>query len=75
MTAQPALTGWYVFGDYCSGRFWTIDAAKAADGFQDPIVVLDSGRNISAIAEDASGELIATDLGSGELLRMVATPD
>ena len=73
--AQPALQGWYVFADYCSGRFWVIDAAAAADGIQQPSLVLESGRNISAIAPDSVGELIATDLGSGELLRVVATPD
>jgi glucose/arabinose dehydrogenase len=73
--AQPALQGWYVFADYCSGRFWVIDAAAAAGGIQAPNPVLDSGRNISAIAPDSAGELIATDLGSGELLRIVATPD
>ena len=66
--AQPDLVGWYVFSDYCSGMFWAIDAAT--DGPQPPIAVLDSGRSISAIAEDAAGELYATDLG-GELLRIV----
>jgi glucose/arabinose dehydrogenase len=73
--AQPILQGWYVFADYCSGRFWVIDAAAAASGIQPPNLVLDSGRNISAIASDGAGELIATDLGSGEVLRVVATPD
>ena len=67
--AQPALAGLYVFADYCSGKFWAIDAA--GDAFREPIPVLDSGRNISAIAEDSAGELFATDLASGELLRVV----
>jgi glucose/arabinose dehydrogenase len=73
--AQPALTGWYVFADYCSGLFWVIDAAAAATGFQPPALVFASERNISAIAEDADGELLATDIGSGELLRIVAVPN
>ena len=67
--AQPALAGLYVFADYCSGKFWAIDAA--GDAFREPIPVLDSGRNISAIAEDSAGELVATDLAGGELLRVV----
>lgn len=67
--AQPALAGLYVFADYCSGKFWAIDAV--GDAFREPIPVLDSGRNISAIAEDSAGELFATDLASGELLRIV----
>jgi len=66
---QPALAGLYVFADYCSGRFWAID--PAGDEVREPTPVLDSGRSISAIAEDAAGELFATDLAGGELLRVV----
>lgn len=73
--AQTDLEGWYVLSDYCSGRFWVVDAAAAAaDGLQQPLVALDSGRNISAIAEDAAGELFVTDLSSGEILRVVVGP-
>ena len=67
--AQPALRGWYVFSDYCSGRFWVIDAAK--DELREPTLAAESQRSISAIAEDAEGELFATDLSGGELLRVV----
>ncbi len=66
---QPALRGWYVFADYCSGRFWVIDAAS--DELAPPSFALDSNRNISAIAEDAAGELYVTDHAAGELLRVV----
>ena len=74
-SAHPALEGWYVFADYCSGRFWAMDAEEAgvaaAEGrLVDPVVVLDSGRHISAIAPGPDGELFATDLESGELLRI-----
>ena len=72
--AQPDLVGWYVLSDYCSGRFWVVDAAAAADGASEPLFALDSGRNISSIAEDAAGELFATDLSSGEVLRVVVAP-
>ncbi len=68
-SGQPGLSGFYVFADYCSGRLWVID--PAGDDVREPTVVLDSGRSISAIAEDASGELYATDLAAGELLRLV----
>jgi glucose/arabinose dehydrogenase len=66
---QPALRGWYVFADYCTGRFWVVDAAR--DELAPPTFALDSNRNISAIAEDAAGELFVTDHGGGELLRVV----
>jgi glucose/arabinose dehydrogenase len=66
---QPALRGWYVFADYCSGRFWVVDAAS--DELAPPSFALDSNRNISAIAEDTAGELYVTDHAAGELLRVV----
>jgi glucose/arabinose dehydrogenase len=66
---QPGLRGWYVFSDNCSGRFWVLDPDR--DELRPPTFALDSNRSISAIGEDASGELYATDLGSGELLRIV----
>lgn len=69
-TDQPALAGRYVFTDYCSGRIWTLDAD--IEGRQEPIVAMDSGRTISAIAPGPDGELYATDLATGELLRIVA---
>jgi glucose/arabinose dehydrogenase len=66
---QPALRGWYVFADYCSGRFWVVDASR--DELAEPTFALDSERSISAIAEDAAGELYVTDHAGGELLRVV----
>ena len=66
--ADPALRGWYVFGDYCSGRMWVLD--PVGDGRREPVPALDSGRSISAIAEDAAGDLLVTDLARGELLRV-----
>ena len=69
-TDQPALAGRYFFTDYCGGRIWTLDAG--VEGRQEPIGAMDSGRTISAIAEGPDGELYATDLATGELLRIVA---
>ncbi|MGZ9160548.1 MAG: PQQ-dependent sugar dehydrogenase [Candidatus Limnocylindrales bacterium] len=68
--ADTSLRGWYVFADYCSGRFWVLD--PAGDEVRDPIPALDSRRSISAIAVDPAGELFATDLAGGELLRVIA---
>ena len=77
-TAQPGLAGWYVFADYCSGRMWLLDADAVAAGAATPVEAtraFDSDRSISAIAPGPDGELYATDLGAGELLRVVATTD
>jgi glucose/arabinose dehydrogenase len=67
-TAQPALRGWYVLADYCSGRVWVLD--PVGDGRREPVVALDSGHPISAIGEDAAGELLVTDLYGGAVLRV-----
>lgn len=66
--AYPALQGWYVFSDYCEGEFWAIDAAR--DRTDEPTIVAETDMNISAVAEDAAGELYATDLSGGRLLRI-----
>jgi glucose/arabinose dehydrogenase len=71
-TAQTALAGGYVFGDYCSGRLWAID--PAVDGFREPTVVGElGGAGLSAFGEDETGELYATDIAGGRLLKVVAT--
>ena len=66
--AAPGLRGWYVFADYCSGTFWAIDAAR--DRTDDPAVVAETEYRVSAIAEDAAGELLATDHAGGQILRI-----
>jgi glucose/arabinose dehydrogenase len=69
-TAQPALAGGYVFGDYCSGRIWAIDPAR--DDYQSPVEVAESGANLSAFGEDEAGELFAADISGGAILRVTA---
>ena len=66
--AIPALRGAYLFGDYCSGKLWAIDAGL--EGAQAPILLLETGRQISSIGTDESGEVWITDLG-GSLLELV----
>jgi glucose/arabinose dehydrogenase len=70
-TAQPALVGGYVFGDYCTGRLWAID--PGADRFRAPTVVGEMGAGLSSFGEDEAGELFATDISGGRLLRVTAT--
>ena len=67
--AQSSFAGWYFFSDDCTGNIWVIDPSK--DGFQDPIQIFESGRNISAFGEDADGNVYLTDLGSGGLFELM----
>ena len=69
-TAFPDLVGGYVFADYCSGRFWAVDARENEVG--EPSMVFDSGRSVSSFGEDAGGELYVTD-HTGVLLRLNAS--
>jgi glucose/arabinose dehydrogenase len=66
----PALQGAYLFADYCSGTIWSLDGRRPSA--RPPVVMLETGRAISSFGEDESGELYVTDLGQGEVLRIVA---
>ena len=57
--AVPALHGWYVYSDYCTGIITAIHAETAATrGFIEPVVLWDEGP-IEAVsfAENSAGEL------------------
>jgi glucose/arabinose dehydrogenase len=66
--AMPALRGAYLFSDYCSGTLWALDAGAA--GPQAPVTLLETGRQISSIGTDDTGEVYLTDLAHGELLTL-----
>lgn len=69
--AYPVLYGGYLFGDFCSGRIWTIDAAAPSPA---PRVALrQTNFMISSFGEDAAGELYLTDYRSGSVHRLVAS--
>jgi glucose/arabinose dehydrogenase len=70
-SAQPALAGGYVFGDYCSGTIWAID--PAGDQLREPTVVGHMDGSLSSFGEDEAGELYVTDLSGGRLLKVTAS--
>lgn len=53
-TSMPELQGWYIYGDFCSGRVWAVDIASD-DGAAIPLA--DTGRSISSFAQDNAGEV------------------
>jgi glucose/arabinose dehydrogenase len=65
----PALTGIYVYGDFCSGRLWGL--APAQDGAWKAAEVAQTDSRISAFGEDESGELYLADRTGGKLYRIV----
>ena len=54
-TAIPALVGWYVFGDYCSGQVRALQIEDRAVAKQ---LSLAHAQAISAVTEGPDGELL-----------------
>jgi glucose/arabinose dehydrogenase len=68
--AYPALRGLYVFGDFCSGRIWTVRAGSSYPGTA--TLRMDTSLNISSFAVNASRELFVISLG-GAIYRVGAS--
>ncbi len=60
-SAIPALYGWYVFGDFCSGEIWTV--ASTAGSPASKILLRNTSISISSFGESAGGELFVVGLG------------
>ena len=67
----PALTGRYLFGDYCSGRIWSVTASGSAR--QSPVLLRDTALTISAFGQDEAGELYVVDYGGGRVFRITGS--
>ena len=65
--AAPAAVGRYFFGDYCSGKVWSlrIDAGRAVDVRQEPFRV----DSLTSFGTDAKGELYFAT-GNGRILKL-----
>jgi len=64
----PELYGKYVFGDFCSGQFWTTDQVNENWITEE---ALSSDISISGFGEDVDNELYALDL-DGTIYRVVS---
>ena len=67
--ALPDLRGWYLFGDYGTGRIWAIDATGETDTV---LTLFETDLNISSFGEDESGELYVVDISSGGVYKVIA---
>jgi glucose/arabinose dehydrogenase len=75
----PSLQGKYVFGDFVAGKIFTLDYnGTSASNFQDITSQLFPTRqggfnlqNPSSFGEDPSGELYITDIGNGNVYKIV----
>jgi uncharacterized protein (TIGR03437 family) len=65
----PALRGWYIFADYCSGNLWALQLQNSAAAAQ---IVMRSGFNITSFGEDEQGELYFADAGEGAIYQLAS---
>jgi glucose/arabinose dehydrogenase len=71
-TALHEINGWYVYGDYCSGRIWAVNPADTSA----PVQLLDSTNNVISFAELPNGELLVVTFQNAIFrLTCAATPD
>jgi glucose/arabinose dehydrogenase len=70
-TAIPALRGWYVYGDYCSGEVWAVAAGASSPAAPVRLIGPGTGRNVSGFGENDAGELYLCDL-NGSVYRFAA---
>jgi glucose/arabinose dehydrogenase len=70
-SAVPDMAGWYVFGDFVSGRLFAIPADSVAG--TEPEVLLETGLGIAAFGESVDGELFVVNYG-GSIHQVVSAP-
>ena len=74
-TNIAALSGNYVFGDFISGRIWSL--TQNSQGKWMATLLANSGaNNLAAFGQDAAGELYVAQIGTGTVARLheVGTP-
>ncbi|MCU0483028.1 MAG: PQQ-dependent sugar dehydrogenase [Chloroflexi bacterium] len=67
--AIAGLAGTYLFGDFCSGTIWGLEAAADRPAAR---VLLQTEMAIASFGEDEAGELYVSDLGGGRVFRLTA---
>ncbi len=53
-SAMPELHGWYLYGDFCTGRIWAVDTTDDSK----PALLMESGQLITSFGELPDGELV-----------------
>jgi len=60
-SAMPELYGWYVYGDFYSGRIWGVNTA----GNSDPVQLTEESVNVASFTELPNGELLIVSYSHG----------
>jgi glucose/arabinose dehydrogenase len=70
-TKMPGLAGAYVFGDFISGRVWSL--RQSGQTWTRADVTVTAGGDLAAFGEDQTGELYVARYASGSVERMHQT--
>jgi len=73
-TEVPSMVGWYVFGDWCSGKVWAIPGDATPGATVDPSEVQTIGRpgTVASVRAAPDGEIYVVGYTTGTVLRIVA---
>lgn len=71
-TAIGELVGWYVFGDFVSGRLFAVPEASSVGTAAE--VVSETGTQIVSFGQATDGEIYFLDFSSGTIRRIVDAP-
>jgi len=69
-TEMPELEGYFIYGDFCSGRVW---ALEATDPESQPVLLLNTDIRLTSFAVTEAGELIGLNLDGG-IYKLERTP-
>ncbi len=67
---QPGMYGYYIYADYCTGRFWSI-APDGFGGWSNVGAGNHDNYEFSSFGEDKDGELFVAGLSNGNIYRIV----
>ncbi|MDH3546277.1 MAG: PQQ-dependent sugar dehydrogenase [Gammaproteobacteria bacterium] len=70
-SAIVGLVGRYVFGDFGSGRIWTLRSDGVGGFIREELLA--TGDSISSFGVDQDGELYYTDYANGRIMQLVAS--
>jgi len=65
----PVMDGAYIYGDFCSGRIWSL-AKDDTDRYVNNVIAQFAGGEISAFGEDLSGEMYMAAYGQGRIYKI-----
>ena len=67
-STDPLLNGKYIYGDYVSGRVWSLDYNDQTGEAVSTLLFRTNGQFVSSFGQDEAGELYFSDYGSGRNL-------